>query len=200
MTSRLLLTLDNLVLPVKPDWLFFIYIPDNYHVHVTEICWEKYYYTVTTPACSLVIYSCYTGILLLDMLYSCYTGILTFICWYCYRDFHWVIPVIKVTCTLNKLDKLKHDNTQLALGLGRLMEETASVFWVDLGFRLRSRKRVPLQGSRGVTGTPSCLFLFTCSWLPSGRSWFSARSLGRGPGYVRDPPKAWTMSPTDQFQ
>ena len=36
------------------------------------------------------------------------------------------------------------------------MEETASVFWVDLGYRLRSRKRVPLQGSRGVTGTPSC--------------------------------------------
>ena len=36
------------------------------------------------------------------------------------------------------------------------MEETASVFWVDLGFRLRSRTRVPLQGSCGVTGTPSC--------------------------------------------
>ena len=33
------------------------------------------------------------------------------------------------------------------------MEETASVFWVDLGFRLRSRTRVPLQGSRGVTDT-----------------------------------------------
>ena len=30
------------------------------------------------------------------------------------------------------------------------MEETPSVFWVDLGFRLRSRKRVALQDSRGV--------------------------------------------------
>jgi len=35
------------------------------------------------------------------------------------------------------------------------------VFWVDLGYRLRSRKRVPLQGSRGVTDTPS----YSCSSL-----------------------------------
>ena len=27
------------------------------------------------------------------------------------------------------------------------MEETGSVFWVDLGYRLRSRLTVPLQGS-----------------------------------------------------
>ena len=33
------------------------------------------------------------------------------------------------------------------------MEETASVFCVDLGYRLRNRKRVPLQSSRGVTHT-----------------------------------------------
>ena len=39
------------------------------------------------------------------------------------------------------------------------MEETASVFWVDLGFRLCSRKKVPLQGSRGVTGTRPVLVL-----------------------------------------
>ena len=71
--SGLLLILDNLVLPVEPDWLFFLYIPDNYHVHVTEICWEKYYYTVTTPACSLVTYipvisvSCYL---------TCYTPVI----------------------------------------------------------------------------------------------------------------------------
>ena len=31
-----------------------------------------------------------------------------------------------------------------------------SVFLVDLGYRLHSRNRVPLQGFRGVTGTPSC--------------------------------------------
>ena len=39
------------------------------------------------------------------------------------------------------------------------MEETTSVFWVDLGYRLRSQKRVPLQGSRVVTNT-LVLFLF----------------------------------------
>jgi len=83
------------------------------------------------------------------------------------------------------------------------MEETASILWVDLGYRLRSRNRVPLQGTRGVTGTPSCscscCTCYTCSCLPSGSAWFSARSLGRGPGYVQDLPKAWTLSPTDQF-
>ena len=36
------------------------------------------------------------------------------------------------------------------------MEETASVFWVVLGDRLRSRKSVQLQGTRGVTDTSFC--------------------------------------------
>ena len=40
-------------------------------------------------------------------------------------------------------------NEQLTLRLGKLIEETTSVFWVDLGYRLRSRDRVPLQGSQG---------------------------------------------------
>ena len=38
---------------------------------------------------------------------------------------------------------------QLTLGLGKLMEETASVFWVDLGFKLRSQDTVLLQGPGG---------------------------------------------------
>jgi len=46
------------------------------------------------------------------------------------------------------------------------MEEATSVFWVDVGYRLRNRKRVPLQGSRGVIGTPSCSYscytYYTC--------------------------------------
>jgi len=29
------------------------------------------------------------------------------------------------------------------------MEETTSVFWVDLGYKLRSRDAIPLQGSEG---------------------------------------------------
>jgi len=75
---------------------------------------------------------------------------------------------------------------QLTLRLGKLMEETTSLFWVDLILRLRSRKRVPLQDSCGVTGTPSCscytcytctCSCYICSWLPCGRSWFSARGL-----------------------
>jgi len=50
---------------------------------------------------------------------------------------------------------------QLTTGMEKLMEEMTSVFWVDLEYRLRSRKRVPLQNSRGVTDTPSCF----CSYL-----------------------------------
>ena len=42
------------------------------------------------------------------------------------------------------------------------MEETASVFWVDLGYSLRSRLRVPLQGSWGMTDIPSVMLLFHC--------------------------------------
>ena len=37
-----------------------------------------------------------------------------------------------------------NNNVKLTLGLGRLMDETASVFWMDLGYRLRNRDRVPL--------------------------------------------------------
>ena len=53
---------------------------------------------------------------------------------------------------------------QLTPGLGKLMEETASVFWVDLGYRLRSRLRVALQGSWGMTDIPSVLLLFHYSY------------------------------------
>ena len=53
-------------------------------------------------------------------------------------------------------------NGQLTLGLGKLMEETASVFWVDLRFRLCSRLRVRLQGSWMMTDIPSILLLFHC--------------------------------------
>jgi len=37
-----------------------------------------------------------------------------------------------------------HVNGQLTLGLGKLMKETTFVFWVDLGYMLRSRDRVSL--------------------------------------------------------
>jgi len=66
------------------------------------------------------------------------------------------------------------------------MEETSSVFWVDLGFRLHSRKRVPLQGSRGVTGTPSCscscYTCYTCIWPVIHVSDYLAVGPGSAPG------------------
>ena len=40
-------------------------------------------------------------------------------------------------------------NGQLTVGLEKLMEETTSVFWVDLGYRCAAEMRVPLQGSWG---------------------------------------------------
>ena len=50
---------------------------------------------------------------------------------------------------------------QLTPGMRKLVHKTTSVFWVDPGYRLHSQKRVPLQGSRGVTDTPfySCLYM-----------------------------------------
>jgi len=86
------------------------------------------------------------------------------------------------------------------------MEEITFVFWVDLEYRLRSRKRVPLLGFRGVTVLVPVIhihvtwFVIHVTWLPCDRAWFSVRSLGRGFGYVRDPLKTQIMSPTNQFQ
>jgi len=68
---------------------------------------------------------------------------------------------------------------QLTPELGKLMEET-SIFWVDLVYRLRSRKRVQLQSSRGVIDT-LVLFLFLLYMLymlPD----YLAVGLGSAPG------------------
>ena len=59
-------------------------------------------------------------------------------------------PIILVTWRLIVLIEINSNvNEQFTLGLKNLMEETTSVFWVDLGYRLRSRYMVPLQGSKG---------------------------------------------------
>jgi len=46
------------------------------------------------------------------------------------------------------IDLNNNVNRQLTLRLEKLMEET-SVFCVDLGYRLRGRDTIPLQGSGG---------------------------------------------------
>jgi len=151
------------------------HLPDNYIVHITIVAGKILLHSNNT----LLLY-------LLHIMFSWYPD---HTCWGCYRDYHQVIPVIKVTCTLNNLDNLNNIIIkQLTLGLKKLMEEIASVFWADLGYELCSRKRVPLQCSRGVTDTLIMfLFLLHVTWLPCGRSWFSVRSLGRGPEYAQDP-------------
>ena len=60
------------------------------------------------------------------------------------------------------------------------MEET-SVFWVDLGYRLRSRLRVPLQGSLGMTDIPSVLLLFTVFTVSTVTEYLAVRP-GSAPG------------------
>ena len=115
--------------------------------------------------------------------------------WYCYCSH--IIPVIEITWILIALNN--NVSRQLTLELRKLIEKSTSVFWVDLGYRLRSRDTVPLRNSGGMTDIPYCSYCY-CYWLPSGRTWFSARWLGHGSGYVRNPLKTWTMSPTNQFQ
>ena len=57
-------------------------------------------------------------------------------------------PSILSNMGLTDLTKLNNNvNWKLTLGLGKLMEETASVFWVDLRYKLRNWDTVPLQGS-----------------------------------------------------
>jgi len=56
-------------------------------------------------------------------------------------------PSILVTWILIVLTELNDNvNGQFILELGKLMEEIASVFLVDLGYMLHSRLMVPLQG------------------------------------------------------
>jgi len=50
-----------------------------------------------------------------------------------------------------------------------------------------------------MTGIPYC-YCYIVIVVPGGTVWFSVRHLDRGLGYVWDPPKAWIMSPTNQFQ
>jgi len=42
-----------------------------------------------------------------------------------------------------------------------------SIFWMDLRYRLRNQKKVPLQDSRGVTGT-SPVFVFVILYILPG--------------------------------
>jgi len=57
------------------------------------------------------------------------------------------------------------------------MKETTSVFWMDLGFRFRNKKRVPLQGSHRVTET-LVMFLFLLYMLSD----YFAVGPGSAPG------------------
>jgi len=103
------------------------------------------------------------------------------------------------TWILSDLNKLINNVIeQLTQGLEKLMEETASVFWVDLGYRLRSRMRVPLQDFRKQF-TSHTVYCYIVTVIHGATAWFSARSLGRGPGYARYPPKTWIMSPFVNF-
>jgi len=119
--------------------------------------------------------------------------------WDCYC--HHIVLVIKIIWILIALNN--NVNRQLTLGLRKLMEETTSVFWVayDTGCTadLRFYCRVPgddwhpiylLFHSVTVSIVPQwyCEYCY-CYWLPGCSTWFNARHLGRGPGYVWDPPK-----------
>ena len=46
--------------------------------------------------------------------------------------------------------------------MGKLMEATASVFWVDLGYKFVQPTEGLLQGSWRMTHIPSVLLLFHC--------------------------------------
>jgi len=86
-------------------------------------------------------------------------------------------------------------NGQLILRMGKLMEETASIFWVNLGYRLHSPLRDLLQGSWGMTDIPSVLLLFHCFHSEITITvteylvvWFGSASgnWGHAPEYIRD--------------
>ena len=114
--------------------------------------------------------------------------------WYCYC--HRIVPVIEITWILITLNN--NINRQLTPGLEKLMERQRRYFgWTeDIGCaaEIRFHCRVLRDDRHPV------LLILLFYWLPRGMTWFSARWLGHGSWYVRNTPKSWTMSPTDQFQ
>jgi len=46
-------------------------------------------------------------------------------------------------------------NEQVTLGLGKLMEEITSVFWVDSEYKLRNRLTISTAGFQEMTDIPS---------------------------------------------
>jgi len=128
------------------------------------------------------------------------TWISSFHC-HCCCYFHRIVPVIEITWILMDLSKLINNVIrQLAPELKKLMKETTSVFWVGLGYMLCNQKRALLQDSRRWLHLVMFIFLLLMYLIHGGTTWFSARSMGCSPGYVQDPPTAWTIFSTDQFQ
>jgi len=137
---------------------------------------ESYWESIVRPWHLVQLYSSYTQLLLL---FTMYTTTVT--------DTVITSSQYSSNIDFDSLTDLNNNvNRQLTLGLGKLMEETASIFCVDLRYRLRSRLRVPLQGSREMTGIPSVLFTvpLLSKWdyyyyysIHSGTAWFSAKKL-----------------------
>ena len=104
----------------------------------------KYYQTVTHI---LFYYSTIYMIILSTLL------LLSPLVLYCHR----IVPVIEITWIL--IDLNNNIKRQLTLGLKKLMEEIASAFWVDVGYRLRNRLMIPLQLFREMIYISYCLLL-----------------------------------------
>ena len=109
--------------------------------------------------------------------------------WYCYC--HSIVPIIKITRILIVLNN--NVNWQLTMGLRKLMQETTSVFWVDLGYRLHSRHTVPLQGYGGWLTSRIVHIVIVIDYLAVGAGsvpgdWVVILSM------YGNLPKAWTVS------
>ena len=118
--------------------------------------------------------------------------------WYCYC--HCIVPVIEITWILIVLNNNIIDNVHRDWGIDG--GDNVCILGGPrnrLHSRIRFHCRVPGDDWHPVLFILS-LTHYYCYWLPSGRTWFSARWLGRGSGYVRNPPKVWTISSIDQFQ
>jgi len=169
---------------------------------LTRYCINSCYWKLLGKYCQTVIHELFHC----STVYKVILSILLLLHhWYCYC--HHIVPVIEITWILIALNN--NVNRQLTPGLGKSMEETTSIFWVDLVYRLRSRLGVPLQGSWEMTDIPSVLLLFHCSHSEitvtvteylAVRLSSAPENWGRSPGYVWDPPKTWAIFPTDQIQ
>jgi len=168
--------MDEILISSNWDCLLSIIRTVTSIIHVTKSYWESI-------TCIVLLFIVYTVTITIHCYWYCSPCIRILLTVILHRYSHRIVLVIEIIYILTVLNNNIYNLHQ---DWKKLLEEKASIFWVDLGYRLSNRLTVPLQGSGGwlksllfhsvtVSIVPQwyCKYYY-CYWLPGGRVGFSA--------------------------